>query len=83
MKSTLKAVRMVSVLSMILFAPLLISCGGGGGGDGEKNGEPPQTGQADQVSIAIIGLGDSVLTTNQSPITVSGVSGSDQELRLS
>jgi len=77
MKSTLKAVRMVSVLSMILFALLLFSCGGGGGGDGETNGEPPQTGQSDQVSIAIIGLGDSVLTTNQSPITVSGVAGSD------
>ncbi len=56
----------VAILVAMMFA--VNACSGGGGG------EPPVSTQASKSTfIAIIGLGDSKLTTNQNPVTISGI----------
>ena len=58
-----------------IFAFLCIGCGGGGGDDG---GVAPATGSGSTQAIndtllAIMGLGDSKLTTDQNPVAISGL----------
>ena len=63
-------------LSFAIFLGIIsiISTGGGGGVGSNDGGSQPVVVQAsDSLAIAITGLGDSKLTTNQSPVTITGL----------
>ena len=81
--NNLRYLCLVSVIALGLIAIVGTGGGGGGGGGGgdDETDGTDKTQTAEFVSISIIGLGESILTTNTNPATIKGIANSDQGIK--
>lgn len=76
----MKAIRLVLLCFIAILCCSLISCGGSSDEVGSTKTQSPTDVKAKSVTITPIGLGESILVTNTSPITITGVAESDIEI---